>query len=476
MQKTRLVQFLQSLNQSEIKSFRDFLNSPSFNKNKQIVNLFELVIIYHPTFVNNELNEENLFSKLFIDQKYDYFKMKNLSSDLLALGKEFFAYLNFKKSKDSNDIYVLKESKARNLDMIFENTYKQADKRSLSTTFKDENYLYHRMNLINELIGFNAPKNPSINLHLMQDKLDLFVDYSIIMLLKFYNIMLHDEVQFNHKYDLKMFDFVMDYVKNNLKQDNPTMLVYYHIIQLEHVKSDENFFRLNELRKKYKEELSAVDNYMAFLHLDSYCANAYNEFSRTDLMYEQFLLTKECDMNLFPELGKILYPDFLYSVKIAARVDEFDFALKYIEKYKHNLTEEKKNTLDFCHAYIAYRQGRHDEALELLSKTGFTNFIMKIQVRLLLLQLTYEKQYFDQALTMIDSFRHYVSRENLLLEKLKTTLLRFLTITGDMIKHNTGVDKNVKDAVHKIRFNIENLETNHFGIKLWLEERAAELK
>jgi hypothetical protein len=101
---------------------------------------------------------------------------------------------------------------------------------------------------------------------------------------------------------------------------------------------------------------------------------------------------------------------------------------------------------------------------------------MKIQVRLLLLQLTYEKHYFDQALTMIDSFRHYVSRENLLLEKLKTTLLRFLTITGDMIKHNTGIDKNVKDAVHKIRFNIENLESNHFGIKLWLEERAAELK
>jgi hypothetical protein len=310
----------------------------------------------------------------------------------------------------------------------------------------------------------------------MQDKLDLFVDYSIIMLLRFYNIMLHDAVQFNHKYDLKMFNIVMDYVRNNLKLDNPTMLVYYQIIQLGLEKSDENFFKLNKLRKKYRNDLSAVDNYMTFLHLDSYCANAYNEFSRTDLMYEQFLLTKECDINLFPELGKILYPDFLYSVKIAVRVDEFDYALQYIEKYKHNLTEEKKNTLDFCHAYIAYRKGRGDEALDLLAKTSFSNFIMKIQVRLFLLQLTFEKEYFDQSLTMIDSFRHYISRENLLLDKLKTTLLKFLKITGDLIKHNTGVNRNAKDAVHKIRFDIDKLDSNHFGIKLWLMEKVDELK
>ncbi len=475
MQKTRLVQFLQSLNHAEIKGFRDFLNSPSFNKNKQVIHLFELIIIYHPAFANNELKEESLFSKIFTDEKFDYFKMKNLSSDLLALGKEFLAFLNFKKNKDTSELYILRESKSRNLDLIFENTYKQADKRNLKSAVRDENFLYHRMNLINELIGFNAPKNPSINLQLLQDKLDLFADYSITMLLRFYNVMLHDEVQFNHKYDLKMFDVVMDYVQNNLKHDNPTKLVYYHIIKLELVKSDENFFKLNELRKKYKNELSAVDNYMTFLRLDSYCANAYNEFSRTDLMYEQYLLTKECDMNLFPELGKILYPDFLYSVKIAARVGEFDFALQYIEKYKHNLSEEKKNTLDFCHAYIAYKQGRLDEALELLSKTGFTNFIMKIQVRLLLLQLSYERDYSDQALAMIDSFRHYVSRENLLLEKHKAILLRFLKITGDLIKYKTGVIRNVKDALHKIRFEIENLESNHFGVKHWLEERAAEL-
>jgi hypothetical protein len=464
------------LNQAEIKSFRDFLNSPSFNKNKQIVNLFELLIIYYPVFGGNELTEENLFSQIFINQKYDYFKMKNLSSDLLALGKEFLAFMNYKKNRDSIELYILRESKTRNLDLIFENTYKHADNRSLKTTVKDENYLYHRINLVNELIGFNAPKNPSINLSLMQDKLDLFVDYSIIMLLRFYNIMLHDAVQFNHKYDLKMFNIVMDYVRNNLKLDNPTMLVYYQIIQLGLEKSDENFFKLNKLRKKYRNDLSAVDNYMTFLHLDSYCANAYNEFSRTDLMYEQFLLTKECDINLFPELGKILYPDFLYSVKIAVRVDEFDYALQYIEKYKHNLTEEKKNTLDFCHAYIAYRKGRGDEALDLLAKTSFSNFIMKIQVRLFLLQLTFEKEYFDQSLTMIDSFRHYISRENLLLDKLKTTLLKFLKITGDLIKHNTGVNRNAKDAVHKIRFDIDKLDSNHFGIKLWLMEKVDELK
>ena len=107
------------------------------------------------------------------------------------------------------------------------------------------------------------------------------------------------------------------------------------------------------------------------------------------------------------------------------------------------LTEEKENTLNFCYAFIAYGKKEYEKSLELFSKTNFSNFIIKIQVKLLLLQLYYEMNYFDQAVLMIDSVRKYVLKEKMLIESTRTSLLEFL-------------------------------KNNQYGIKLWLIEKFIE--
>jgi len=476
MQETRLIQFLRSLDRSEVRDFRDFLNSPTFNKNKTVIKLFEILVKHYPEFSDSEVSPEFQYSEVYGKEKFDYHKLKNLSSDLLALGKEFLAFESYRTDNDAQELYMLKETRKRNLNLVFENIIRNAEKRIERQVIRDEKYMFHKMNLVDEHINFNAPGNPSINLDLMQYKLDHFISYSVIMLLKFYNVMLHDQIQFNHKYDLKMFDCVLEYVKKNNDETNPIMQIYYHIILLGMDKTDENFFRLKELRGKYKNKLNSVDNYMAFLYLDSYCANAFNNECRIDLAYEQFLLTKECDMNLFPELGKILYPDFIYSIKIALRVKEIDYAVHYINEFKTNLTEEKDSTLNYCYALIEHSKGETNKALELLAKTHFQSFIMKIQVKLFQLQLSYEMNFFDQTLSMIDSFRHYISRETLLLDNLKSVLLKFLSITGNLIRYRseTAIDK--KGNLLKIKYDIENLISNHFGIKLWLQEKLRDIE
>ena len=208
---------------------------------------------------------------------------------------------------------------------------------------------------------------------------------------------------------------------------------------------------------------------MLYLHMDSYCTTAYNEQCRTDLLNEQFKLVKENLMYNIPEHGKILYPDFLNEVKKAVRVNEFDWAEDYLERYNHILTEEKENTLNFCYGFISYKKGDLDKALDHFSKTNFSNFIIKVQVKILLLQLYIEKEYYDQAELMIDTFRHYVSREKAILDKIKISLLEFLKITGDLIKLKSGVSENdygYKTA--KLKYDIENMSSNRFGIKLWL--------
>lgn len=470
MQNTRLIKFLRSLNNNEIRQFRDFIYSPTFNKNKNITGLFDLLYEFYPDFDSPELNEERLFEEIFKNEKYQYFKIKNLVSDLFGLGKEFLAFSVFRKDDHINEKYLLSELRKRNLDTAFEKAYKFADKSLEKNKAKDEVYYLHKMDLQFEIMSYYSPKKPNVNFHFMQERLDLFVSYSLIFLLKMYNIMLHENNQNNYSFDMKMFENVMGYLRDSSFTNNPTLEVYYNILLMEKTKDEKYFYALKELRNKYKDSLTPFDNYMLYLHMDSYCTTAYNEHCRTDLLNEQFTLVKENLMYNIPEHGKILYPDFLNEVKKAVRVNEFDWAVDYIERYNYILSEEKENTLNFCYGFISYKKGELDKALDHFSKTNFSNFIIKVQVKILLLQLYIEKEYYDQAELMIDTFRHYVSREKAILDTIKISLLEFLKITGDLIKLRSGIvenDNGYKTA--KLKNDIENMSSNRFGIKLWLK-------
>ncbi len=475
MQNTRLIRFLKSLNQTEIRQFSDFVNSPVFNKNQNLSELFEILYKYYPAFDLQDLNEEKLFKIIFGNNKFEYFKIKNLISDLFGLGKEFLSFNVYRKDKHIKDKYLLEELRVRNLDTAFEHVFKQAENALEKSKVKDENYYLHKMHLRDELMSYYSPKKPNVNFHFFQEKLDLFVNYSVIFLLKIYNIMLHENNQNNYNFNMSMFDNVMEYLEKNKISNNPTLEVYYYILLMEKTKDEKYFYALKELKNKYRDELSIVDNYMVYLHLDGYCATAYNDFGRTDLLGEQFILAKEHPVSDMTEFGKILYPDFLNQIKKAVRVHEFEWAEDFIKKYNHKLTDDKEYTLNFCYGYISYKKGELDKALDYFSKANFTNFILKIQVKILLLQLYIDKKYYDQAELMIDSFRHYLSREKSLLDSIKVSVLEFLRITSDLIKMNSEVSEIDKDyKIAKIKTDIDNMSNNRFGIKLWLREKIAD--
>jgi hypothetical protein len=272
-----------------------------------------------------------------------------------------------------------------------------------------------------------------------------------------------------------MFEEIMRYLKNN-QTDNPTIQIQYNFILLSKEKSEKHFFELKELKNKYTDKLNREDEYMAYMHLSNFCAYVFNNLGRKDFMKEHFLLSKEQFENGSIVFGKLLYPDFLNHVKVAVRVGEFGWAEKYIARYEHHLTDEKDSTLKFCYGVINYEKGELDKALDLLSQTNFPDFILKIQVRILLLRISYEKGLFDQGFAMIDAFRHYLQREKSFLENSKKAYYEFLSLTNMLMKIKTEPkSKSNKTNLKMIRDKIDKLKFNQFGIKNWLNDKVDEL-
>lgn len=468
MENTKIIKLLKSLNQYEFRQFRDFVHSPAFNKKEILNGLIDELRKHYPKFESDELNNEALFQKILPGEKYSYFKLKNAISDLFILGKDFLSFLRFKKNERLREIYLLTELRKRELDSLFEQTHKTAAQKNENLKIKDEAYVNHKLDLKLEEFSYLVVQAPNKYLHFQQELFDILLTYSIIRIFKSYNVMMHEEKQNNFKYDKYLFDEIMSFVEKK-KFDNPTLIVYYHIISLERDRNDENFYKLKEAGAKYFDELNEYDEYMVFLHLTGYCTNEFNLNCRTDLMQEHFEIIKNKNNKLYTTIGKLFYPDFINEVKIALRVNEIDWAEKYIEKNKSNLTGDEEGAVNFCNGILNLKRGNHDKALELLAKTNFPNFILKLQVKILQLQIFYAKEYFDQAASAIDTFRHYLKRETTIKENFKKTFYEFVNILNNLIKLKTGyfvIDADYQ--LNKIKEDIESMTSNQFGVKLWL--------
>lgn len=472
MHNTKLILLLKSFSAQEFKLFNDFVSSPLFNKNQNVVSLFNSLKKFYPDFQNKNFTDEYIFTKIFPGENYNYFKLKNIISDLLALGKEFLAVNYLRNNSDMKTKILLEQFRDRNLDNMFVQLHNEFDKKLQNSNIKDEIYFFSKLLISEELKSYYSPKEPNSHFELFQDQLNNFLNYSIIRLLRLYNIMLHENKQNNFNFDLKMLDELLSYIKNNESVDNPTILLYYYIILLEKENDVKYFFELKKIKALHFDSLNNFDKYMYYLHMAGFCADVYNNKCSTEFVREHFLISKENFDEGTIEMGKILYMDFLNHVKIAVRAEEFEWAENYINTFKDKLSDEKESTLKFCYGYIEYNKGNPDKALDLFSQTNFPSFIIKIQVKLHILQIYFEKNYLEQAIGLIDSFRHFLAREKSFIEYQRKAFNEFLRITLELIKVKTGSEGKKSAAdFKKIKSDIENLSFNQFGIKLWLEKQ-----
>jgi len=140
MHNSKLIQVLKTFSKKEIKQFREFTQSPFFNKNKFVISLLDVLIRFYPEFQDKKLDAKNVFKIIFPDEEYDYFKIRNLSSDLLAVSMEFLKIIFFQKNEHQNTLYLLEQLRDRDLDKMFQKLFDVYYQKIKSNHVRDEFY------------------------------------------------------------------------------------------------------------------------------------------------------------------------------------------------------------------------------------------------------------------------------------------------------------------------------------------------
>src|ERR1700674_5401958 len=92
MLKSNLIEAFRTFTPKEMKEFGEFVNSPYFNKNKNVKKLFDVIKKYYPSLNSDKLNKESVFAKIYTGERYKDSTMRLLMFYLYEVVEKFLAH------------------------------------------------------------------------------------------------------------------------------------------------------------------------------------------------------------------------------------------------------------------------------------------------------------------------------------------------------------------------------------------------
>lgn len=475
MYKSKLILLLKTLNKKEIKKLGEFVNSPFYNKNKNIKALFAVLINFHPDYESKNIEIENIYKELFPGKEFNYYRISNVISDLLQLAKMYLTVQAAESDSIKSKILLLEEFNKRNLEVFSTQTDNEIKKDLESLAIKDENFYLDNYLLNRSKSIYYKISGSNLEFNMLQAEYDSFYEYTLVTILKLFTKMLYNKNHGKIEFNIKMFEEIWGYVKKTDLEGNTLYSIYKTIISLELEKDEKEYRKLLKLKDVYLSHLSDEDLYNIYIFMNSFISYRLNKFGDEKYYNDRFMVLKETIDHGFISPEFISFSDYTYFYIAACTVGEFEWAENFKDKFKTGIrpAEETDNSVNFCNAFINYRKKNFEKALDFFSKTNFKLYFLKVTVKSFTVRILYEMNLEEQALTALDAFRHYLKNEKLILEDQKRAHYDFLKYTAELFKIRN--DHSGRDALDELNEKILSMDNSAYGVKNWLLKKAEEL-
>lgn len=142
MLKSNLIKFLSKLDEPEFRKFRKFVESPYFNNNLKLIDLFYILSEFYPDFESLEMSKENIFKKLYKKDSIVMGTMHYLISELQSLLERFISIE--KKDPLEHELVFLDQLGKFRLDKYYDKKNKEI-KKKIERTYDKKNLLTFRL-------------------------------------------------------------------------------------------------------------------------------------------------------------------------------------------------------------------------------------------------------------------------------------------------------------------------------------------
>lgn len=453
MKKSKLISILSTLSHHEMGRFTDFVRSPYYNSNEQLVTLLCHLSKSYPNFKEQEIRKEKVFAGVFPGQAFNKKKLGYLMSDLVKLGETFLGVQSIEKEELTLEIKIVKELLERNQEKYYLSLLKEVkEKLSPKQGIKSDSFYCNYLLSDMEAKHFAARQVRAFdnNIQIASNALD---DYYFLHKLKYSCEMLNRQAILSDQFSIPFMNEVQNYLSQH-QALKPLVAIYLQIyFSLLTPNDDIPFQELLSLIKVKSIQFDNSELRAIYLYALNICMRKIRQGKEDYLsvalaLYEEGLTNKA----LFDH-NHLSHWTYNNVVKLALRLERFEWIEKFIHSYNDSLREQfQKNALHHNLAELHFHKKNYDQALIHLNQVHVADINYHLGSRILLIKTFYESNAIDALLSALASFTVYLSRNKQIATPLKKSCQNFCNLMHKIIISNSEKKK------EKLKLQIQTIQ------------------
>ena len=472
MRNTKLYSILSQLTKYEQNRFRKYLQSPYFNANQSLVELFEIINDDINSTRTEELSKETAWRILKPGARYDDVRFRKFVSDLLKLAEGFLAQQLYESNPVHQATFLISAVGNKKLDKLYNNTMKTARRLSEKFPYRSADYFFHQYHIEKNyfnLIDFETKRDVKSNIEEIAQYLDHFY---FSEKLRFYCSSFSRKRLSSHDYNFRFIDEMIEHIESDDYDQIPSIAVYYQIYKLNtEPENEENYFKFKALLDKYALLFPAKEaRDDLYTHATNYCVRKIN-IGNQKFLKELFILNKELvEREIIFVDGKLSPWYFRNVVVVALRLGEYAWAEEFVLNYNEYLPlASRKNAVTYNLAQVYFYQKKYEKVIVLLQEVEFEDLAYNLNSKAMLIATYYEQDEIEPLYSLFDSFRVYLNRNKDIHESRRIPYKNLIKFTKKLTKIRPGEQPKLK----KLKEEVDN--TKNIASIGWLKEKIVEL-
>lgn len=469
MKNSKLIDLLATFSPADLKQFREFVASPYFNKNKDLIRMIAYLEQNAPNFEALQVSKERVHAQLFPDQDFDPKQMGYLMNYLLKLGERFLAIQRYEQEEELMRCHTLDQFVDRKLtkhyNYLLRKTFKsvtESDARSGDSYYYQ--YLMGRA-AANHFYSQQVRKfDPS--LQTVSDQLDQFYFFHK---LRYSCEMLNRQTIIRAEYQLHFVEEVRAYLLNKAEIE-PLIEIYLRIyLSIRFAEEEAHFHKLLQLIESHAQGIDQKIRREIYLYAINFCAPKIRKGDEkyTSIMLDLYI--KGIETRALFDGTYLSHWTYSNVVKLALRLQRFDWTEVFIKEQAVNLPPSVREGAEHYNlAELYYHKGEFDEVLDQLNQLQFLDPHHHLGSRVILLKTYYELDAEEPLLSLLSSFSVYLRRNKQISTAMKKTYLNFCNLLHQIMRRNPKKWELLEEDIQQT----QPLAERAWLLKLWKNHRV----
>ncbi len=483
MKETKLASLLKTFSAEEIKEFRKFAASPYFNEGRNPLPLIIEVLKYYHDFDRPGFTKENLYCAIYPGEKINLTAFDKQLSRAGALADKFLLQKGLEKDGDRMLAVHAKELSKRNLNKLFESKIKEAEaKISLNSPY-DTHYFETVRDLeiikVDNLLGNRDSYNNKEKFFARGDYNLLDMIFKFILSIEDIALVCYEmnmDIEKSLAYKAAEFidiEGIIGMLKDSGNKYSGVLELKYRELNALMKPGKNNYLAYKEVFKENLPVMGWSAKFNSFIIVSSICIISRQhdvKFFNTEL-YELNKFKVDENSYAFSEELYTYLPLYVSLLSSFINNRDAEYLDKLVEKFGSRIDPvHKESFISYTFMQKMFLEKRFEEALRYHSMVNYDHNLIRINARILLVQLYYEIGYTEELISLLDAVKKYfTTKKNYSRHKIEV-ILRFLKITKKLAKVKSAGAGELESLKNEI-----NSDTEIQG-KSWLREKIAELE